>query len=125
MTGVVINLFDNFTNKLITTPVNGNNDIIEMDIDMEMGIGIKTNNIPIEPKRTNEIDEIHELLMRTYIKSYENSVSHQWIILTQKLNGKWKEFEIFGFEINNTKPIQKISGLLLITGMSFIGINYD
>jgi hypothetical protein len=81
-------------------------------------------NIYLFEENSIELNNInqHELNFKNYLIDIENSQSIDWIIFNEVIRQKWKDFEIFGIEINNSSIIIKIISvfLLLIIGKQII-----
>ena len=61
----------------------------------------------------NNINQ-NELSFKNYLIDIENSQSIDWIIFNEIIRQKWKQFEVFGIEINNSSIIIKIISIFLI-----------
>ena len=70
------------------------------------------NNNEIDDK-SKKIDYIKDLSIRNVIKIHENAEYLDWIVLNNKLNGNWDQFQILGFDIQDTVLLQKIIGIVI------------
>lgn len=68
----------------------------------------------IEPSLIN----INDIVIRNLIKTHENAESIDWIVLDNKLLSRWNSFNLFGFELDDTTIIQRLS--TIIVGMFMI-----
>lgn len=58
-----------------------------------------------------------------YVKSFENGNYNQWLMLHSKINSEWKQFEIFGYDIDGITPVKKALGILFILFLSTDSFN--
>jgi len=73
-------------------------------------------NIYLFENNSIELNNINqnELSFKNYLIDIENSQSIDWIIFNEIIRQKWKQFEVFGIEINNSSIIIKIISIFLI-----------
>lgn len=74
---------------------------------------VETLEIMNENESKYKKNHIKEMALRTMIKSHENAESINWLVLNNKLHMSWQQFNILGFEIDDSQLIQKISALVI------------
>jgi hypothetical protein len=83
-----------------------------------------TRNIPDNISIVSNVDEakkidiIRDISLRNLIKTHENAENIDWIVLENKLLSNWKCFDLFGFELDDSTIIQKLT--TVIVGMFMI-----
>lgn len=76
------------------------------------------NKYMIPNNMNKKLNYIRDLGMRTMIRSHENAEGIDWLILNRKLGESWDNFNIFGFDIEDTKIIEKV----IVVVLFFIGM---
>ena len=108
--------------------INADETVINMDYDktesdnmMEYMKELKLQNNTFK-QIEDYVNYTKSLNFRTMLRTYESSDGIQWLILNETLGKGWKNFEIFGFVIDNAALLQKIIAIIISFLMVF---NYD
>ncbi len=67
---------------------------------------------------------IRDIGLRNMIKSHENAEGIDWMILSWKLSGPWENFQIMGFDIEDTTIIQRaVAGIMITFAILHVNAN--